>query len=280
MTGMRETQQRIIAELGPQSSIDVTFEIERRVAFLATYLSSLPGVRGFVLGVSGGQDSTLAGRLAQLAVERLRNAGHDAEFIAVRLPYAVQHDEDDAQLALSFIRPDRAVTVNVASGVDALAAEVVQALGEPVSDFNRGNIKARMRMVAQYAIAGDRGLLVLGTDHAAEAVNGFFTKFGDGAADVVPLSGLTKGQGADLLRELGAPERLWLKVPTADLLDEHPGQTDESSLGVSYPEIDAYLRGEEVPLHIAENLEQRFRLTEHKRRPPVGPTDTWWKDTE
>lgn len=277
---MRETQQRIVAKLGSQASIDAVGEIERRIAFLSDYMSSLSGVRGFVLGISGGQDSSLAGRLAQLAVERLREAGRNAEFIAVRLPYAVQHDEVDAQLALSFIRPDREITVDIASGVDALAAELAQATGEPVSDFNRGNIKARMRMIAQYAIAGDRRLLVIGTDHAAEAVTGFFTKFGDGAADVLPLSGLTKGQGAELLRELGAPERLWEKKPTADLLDEDPGQTDEASLGVSYPEIDAYLRGEEVSAPVAENLEGRYRSSEHKRRPPVGPFDTWWKGTQ
>ncbi|QIK64454.1 ammonia-dependent NAD(+) synthetase [Leucobacter viscericola] len=276
---MRETQGAIIEALGSEPEINPVEEIERRVAFLADYASSLPGVRGFVLGISGGQDSSLAGRLAQLAVERLRADGHSAEFIAVRLPYSVQHDEDDAQLALSFIRPDRSVTVDIASGVDALAAEVTRAMGEPVSDFNRGNVKARMRMIAQYAIAGDRGLLVIGTDHAAEAITGFFTKFGDGAADVLPLSGLTKGQGAALLQELGAPERLWEKIPTADLLDEDPGQTDESSLGVSYPDIDAYLRGEEISAPAAENLERRYRTSEHKRRLPVGPADTWWKET-
>lgn len=233
-----------------------------------------------MLGISGGQDSSLAGRLAQLAVERLRAEGREAEFIAVRLPYGVQRDEDDAQLALQFIRPDRTVTVDIAAGVDGLTAAVSAGTGEPVSDFNKGNVKARMRMVAQYAIAGDRGLLVIGTDHAAEAITGFFTKFGDGAADVLPLSGLTKGQGAALLQQLEAPDRLWKKVPTADLLDGEPGQSDESSLGVSYPEIDAYLRGEAVPSGVAQNLERRYRGTEHKRRLPVAPQHSWWNGAE
>ncbi|MBD4935857.1 ammonia-dependent NAD(+) synthetase, partial [Xanthomonas citri pv. citri] len=80
----------------------------------------------------------------------------------------------------------------------------------------------RTRMIAQYAIGGQEGLLVLGTDHAAEAVTGFFTKYGDGGADLLPLTGLTKRQGRTLLKELGAPERLYLKEPTADLLDEKP----------------------------------------------------------
>ncbi|QZY51894.1 ammonia-dependent NAD(+) synthetase [Leucobacter tenebrionis] len=277
---MGDTQQQIIRELGAVPEIDPAAEVERRVAFLADYARSVPGSRGFVLGISGGQDSTLAGKLAQSAVERLRAEGRDAEFIAVRLPYGVQQDEDDAQLALRFIQPDRAVTVDVAPAVDALSSAVSTGAGEPVSDFNKGNVKARMRMVAQYAIAGDRRLLVIGTDHAAEAITGFFTKFGDGAADVVPLSGLTKGQGAEMLRQLDAPERLWKKIPTADLLDSEPGQSDESSLGVTYSEIDAYLRGEAVPTPVAENLEGRYRGTEHKRRLPVGPQDTWWSESD
>lgn len=275
---MREMQQRIIEALGARPDIDPATEVERRVAFLADYARSIPGVRGFVLGISGGQDSSLAGRLAQLAAERLRAEGRDAEFIAVRLPYAVQRDEDDAQLALGFISPDRAVTVDIARATDAIVAEVGDACGAPVSDFTKGNAKARMRMIAQYAIAGDRRLLVIGTDHAAEAVTGFFTKFGDGAADVIPLSGLTKGQGAAMLQHLGAPERLWLKAPTADLLDGDPGQTDESSLGVDYSAIDAYLRGQEVPEEAALNLERRYRGTEHKRRTPVTPADDWWRE--
>jgi len=274
MSGM---QQRIIDALGAQNEIDPAGEVDRRVGFLADYAAAIPGVRGFVLGISGGQDSSLTGRLAQLAVERLRAEGREAEFVAVRLPYAAQIDEDDARLALDFIRADRVATVDIAPGVDAMVAQVSAAMGEPVSDFTKGNVKARARMVAQYAIAGDRNLLVIGTDHAAEAITGFFTKFGDGAADIVPLAGLTKGQGAAMLRELGAPDRLWQKVPTADLLDLEPGQTDESSLGVSYAEIDAYLRGEPVPEAAAENLERRYRSTEHKRRLPVTPSDTWWR---
>ena len=277
MSGSTELQRRIIEALFVRPSIDPAAEIERRVAFLADYAESIPGVRGYVLGISGGQDSTLAGRLAQLAVERLRDRGADAEFWAMRLPYAVQRDEDDAQLALSFIRPDRAIAVDIAPSVDGMVAEVDRASGSATSDFTKGNVKARARMVAQYALAGDRGLLVIGTDHAAEAITGFFTKFGDGAADVTPLQGLTKGQGAEMLRELGGPERLWRKAPTADLLDGEPGQTDESSLGVSYTVIDAYLRGERVAEDAAANLERRYLATEHKRHLPIGPNDDWWK---
>ena len=273
---MREIQQKIIEALAATPEIDAEAEIERRVAFLVDYAAGIPGVRGFVLGISGGQDSSLGGRLAQLAVERMRDAGHEVEFIAMRLPYSVQRDEDDAQLALDFIRADREVTVDIAPAVEGLVSMVDRATGEPVSDFNKGNVKARMRMVAQYAIAGDRSLLVLGTDHAAEAITGFFTKFGDGAADVMPLAGLTKRQGAQMLRHLGAPDRLWQKAPTADLLDGNPGQSDEDSLGVSYTQIDDYLSGRSIDEAAAENLERRYRATEHKRHLPVTPTDTWF----
>lgn len=275
---MKPTQHEIIETLNVQSEIDPLAEIERRVTFLCEYAAQIPSVNGFVLGISGGQDSTLAGRLVQLASERLRERGREATFVAVRLPYRHQQDEADAQLALDFIQPDRQVSVNIASAVDALTSEVAEAMGAPVTDFTKGNSKARMRMIVQYTIAGDLGLLVVGSDHAAEAVTGFFTKFGDGAADMMPLSGLTKSQGAAMLRELGAPERLWQKLPTADLLDDTPGEADETSLGLTYAEIDAYLMGDHLSVLAETNLQQRFQTSEHKRRLPVVPRDTWWRE--
>jgi len=273
---MRDLQARIIADLHVSPTIDPRAEIDRRVAFLADYLRGT-GARGLVLGISGGQDSTLAGRLCQLAVEALSAEGIPARFIAVRLPYAVQRDEADAQLALRFIRPQQTVTFNIQRAVDGFEAEYADSLGAPMTDFNKGNVKARARMIAQYAIAGQEGALVVGTDHAAEAVTGFYTKFGDGGADVLPLSGLTKRQGRSLLKELAADERLYLKVPTADLLDNEPGQTDEANLGLSYEDIDAYLEGREIDPAAAEAIEARYLSTRHKRSLPVVPADTWWR---
>ncbi|OIR44367.1 NAD(+) synthase [Corynebacterium sp. NML140438] len=265
-------QQEIIDTLGVQPSIDPAREIKRRVAFLCDYARAASSA-GFVLGISGGQDSTLAGRLAQLAVERLRASGVDAHFLAVRLPHGTQADEDDAQLALRFIAPDETVTVDIAPATTALTG----ALGMPVSDFNKGNVKARLRMVAQYALAGERNLLVIGTDHAAENVTGFFTKFGDGAADLTPLAGLNKRQGAALLRELGANPRLWEKVPTADLEEDRPSLPDEEALGVTYQHIDDYLEGKPVPSAAAERIEHLWRVGQHKRHLPPGPDTSWWK---
>lgn len=273
---MRELQARIIDELNVRPVIDPAAEVAARVGFLTSYLEAT-GASGFVLGISGGQDSSLAGRLCQLAVEELAGRGVEAEFIAVRLPYAVQRDEEDAQLALSFIRPQRAVTFNIQRGVDGVDDEYTDALGDDLSDFTKGNVKARIRMVAQYAIAGDRRLLVVGTDHAAEAVTGFFTKYGDGGTDILPLSGLTKRQGRALLEHLGAPARLYEKAPTADLLDLNPGQTDEENLGISYAQLDDYLEGGDVDEEVASAIEARYQATEHKRRVPASMFDTWWQ---
>jgi len=277
---MRPAQAKIIATLNVQATIDPATEIERRVGFLVDYLTAT-GASGLVLGISGGQDSSLAGRLCQLAVERLAASGAGAsrtpQFIAVRLPYAVQADEDDAQLALSFIQPSEAVTFDIKRAVDGFQAEYGDRFDEPMLDFTKGNVKARARMIAQYAIAGQHRMLVVGTDHAAEAVTGFFTKFGDGGADILPLSGLTKRQGRALLEHLGAPERLYLKAPTADLLDENPGQTDEANLGLSYRDIDDYLEGHEVADAVASAIESRYLATEHKRAAPVTPFDGWWR---
>ncbi|APQ54764.1 NH(3)-dependent NAD(+) synthetase [Corynebacterium pseudotuberculosis] len=275
MDTLRDT---IKNRLRTRSAIDPAEEITARVDFLAQYLSA-SGARGFALGISGGQDSTLAGRLAQLAVEKLRKEGYPAEFWAIRLPYGVQADEEDARTALAFIQPDHSVTINIKPATDACAADVAQALGlETLNDFNKGNVKARQRMIAQYALAGEKGLLVIGTDHAAENVTGIFTKFGDGAADILPLAGLSKRQGAQLLQALNAPDSTWLKVPTADLEEERPALPDEVALGVTYSDIDTYIEGSgEVSEKAATRIEHLWKIGEHKRHLPVEPGDTWWR---
>ncbi|MDN6299702.1 MAG: ammonia-dependent NAD(+) synthetase [Arthrobacter sp.] len=272
---MRDMQARIISEMGVKATIDPQEEVTRRVAFLRDYLEAT-GTRGFVLGISGGLDSTLAGRLAQLAVEAAARDGDDVDFVAVRLPYGTQTDEDDAAAAMEFIAPKTAWTYDIKPGVDALAAEYVKTTSETISDFTKGNIKARLRMTAQYALAGQHGHLVIGTDHAAESVTGFFTKFGDGAADLLPLYGLDKRQNRQLLRHLGASERLWAKPPTADLLDGTPLRTDEDELGLAYDDIDDYLEGRPVPEAVAEAIETRFLRSRHKRTTPVSLLDDWW----
>lgn len=277
MGAMRELQAQIISELGVKPQIDPQEETARRVNFLSDYLRAAHA-KGFVLGISGGLDSTLAGRLAQLAVEKLREAEVDAQFVAMRLPHGVQLDEADAQSALRFIEPDRTITYNVEPAARGFSEAYRESTGEDLSDFTRGNTKARVRMTAQYAVGGDHGLLVIGTDHGAESVTGFFTKFGDGGADVLPLAGLNKRQNRQLLEYLGAPEALVAKAPTADLLDENPGRTDEDELGLSYDHIDDYLEGKDVPEDVARKIETTYLRTRHKRTVPVTPDDLWWRE--
>jgi NAD+ synthase len=255
-------------------SIDPQFEIERRVAFIKSKLQQ-SGCKSIVLGISGGVDSTTCGRLAQLAVNELNQASdsNDYQFIAVRLPYGEQKDEDEAQLALSFIEPTHSVSVDIKAGVDGLhAASHVALEGTGLLptdaakvDFVKGNVKARARMVAQYEIAGYVGGLVLGTDHSAENITGFYTKFGDGACDLAPLFGLSKRQVREVAATLGAPALLVKKTPTADLEELDPQKADEDALNLTYDQIDDFLEGKPVSQDVSDKLVAIYKATQHKR---------------
>ncbi|CQR25345.1 NH(3)-dependent NAD(+) synthetase [Streptococcus varani] len=271
-------QDEIIAYEGVKPVINAQEEIRVSIDFLKTYMLKHPFLKSYVLGISGGQDSSLAGRLAQMAMEELRaeTGQADYQFIAVRLPYGVQADEADAQKALDFIQADLELTVNIKEAVDGEVAQLEKA-GVPISDFNKGNIKARQRMVTQYAIAGHYAGAVIGTDHAAENLTGFFTKFGDGGADLLPLFRLNKRQGKQLLAELGADRSLYEKVPIADLEENRPGLADEVALGVTYTEIDDYLEGKAVSPQAQETIESWWYKGQHKRNLPITVFDEFWK---
>ena len=271
-------QSDIISELGVKPTISPAEEVARSVDFLKAYLKQHPFLKTLVLGISGGQDSSLAGRLAQLAIESLRAETGDSayQFIAIRLPYGVQYDEADAQRALAFIKPDQSLTVNIKAAVDGEVLALAEA-GIMVSDFNKGNIKARQRMITQYAIAGANAGAVVGTDHAAENITGFFTKFGDGGADILPLFRLNKRQGKQLLAYLAADPAIYEKVPTADLEDGKPGLADELALGVTYDQIDDYLEGRQVVEKSRQVIENWWLKTTHKRHLPITVFDTFWQ---
>lgn len=275
---MRTLQQEIITELKVQPTIDSEVEIRRSIDFIKAYLCKHPFLKTLVLGISGGQDSTLCGKLCQMAITELREkTGDDSyKFIAVRLPYGTQADESDALDAIEFMQADEMMRVNIKEAADAMVV-AVQANDVTVSDFNKGNIKARQRMIAQYAIAGANSGAVVGTDHAAEAITGFYTKFGDGGADIMPLWRLNKRQGRAMLEVLGAPEHLYQKTPTADLEEDRPALPDEVALGVTYDDIDDYLEGKEVRADAAEKIENWFVKTRHKRHLPITVYDTFWK---
>lgn len=271
-------QATIISELGVKPDISAAEEVQRSVDFLKDYLKKHTFLKTLVLGISGGQDSSLAGRLAQLAIEDLRTETGDEsyQFIAVRLPYGVQQDEADAQRALDFIQPDVSLTVNIKAAVDG-ELEALTTAGVEISDFNKGNIKARQRMITQYAIAGAHAGAVIGTDHAAENITGFFTKFGDGGADILPLFRLNKRQGKQLLAYLGADPAIYEKVPTADLEDGKPGLADEVALGVTYDDIDDYLEGRDISTSDRDTIENWWHKTEHKRHLPITVFDDFWR---
>ncbi|ELX9441561.1 ammonia-dependent NAD(+) synthetase [Staphylococcus pseudintermedius] len=262
---MSEMQAMIVEEMKVKPSIDSAETIKEMQHFIEQYLHAHTFVKTLVLGISGGQDSTLAGKLVQLAVENMRNAsGRDVQFIAVKLPYGVQKDADEVEDALNFIQPDRIVTVNIKPAVDQ-SVQSLQEAGIVLSDFHKGNEKARERMKVQYAIAANTSGIVVGTDHSAENITGFFTKHGDGAADIAPLFGLNKRQGHQLLQYLGAPAHLYEKVPTADLEDDKPQLPDEEALGVTYEAIDNYLEGKGVSPEDAAVIERHYVRNAHKR---------------
>ncbi|OZI14689.1 NAD(+) synthase [Sodalis-like symbiont of Philaenus spumarius] len=271
-------QQEIIASLGVKRTIDPAAEFRVSVEFLKAYLKKHTFVRTLVLGISGGQDSTLTGKICQQAISELRQETGvtDYQFIAVRLPHCEQKDEADCQDAIAFIEPDRVITVNIKSAIQASEATLREA-GIVLTDYFKGNEKSRERMKAQYSIAGMTAGLVVGTDHAAEAVTGFFTKYGDGGTDINPLFRLNKRQGRALLQHLGCPEHLYLKAPTADLEEERPALPDETALGVTYEMVDDYLEGKTIDAAAARVIENWYLRTEHKRHPPVTVFDDFWK---
>lgn len=251
----------------------VSLEIAMRIEFIKNTLVN-SGCTCLVLGISGGVDSSTAGRLCQLAVDELKAEGKNYRFIAVRLPYKTQADEDDAQAALAFIKPDVVTTVNIGGAVDAMMNNIAIEGLEPsaeLADFVKGNVKARSRMVAQYAIANFTNGLVVGTDHGSECALSFYTKFGDGACDLAPLSGLVKGQVRMLAAHMGAPSHLVTKPPTADLEDLNPGKLDEAAYGCTYEDIDNYLLGNEVSDSVAAIIEAAFVKGAHKRAMPIIP---------
>jgi NAD+ synthase len=267
-------QADIVAEMRVLPDIDVNDEIRRRVDFIKHQLE-LSGQKTLVLGISGGIDSCTCGRLVQLAVNELNQATSGYRFIAVRLPYATQVDETDAQQSIEFIQPSYSLTVNVQPGSDAIHESTIAALNsagldilsDNIQDFAKGNVKARMRMIAQYEIAGLLGGLVLGTDHSAENVTGFYTKYGDGACDIVPLFGLNKRQVRQVAAQLGAPNSIITKTPTADLESLAPSKSDEDALGLSYDQIDDFLEGRKIDPVAEQRIIHIFVTTAHKRQP-------------
>ena len=268
-------KQAIIDEMRVLPSIDPESEINRRVNFIKQQINT-SGCKSLVLGISGGVDSFTCGRLAQLAAQQLRHetGNNDYQFYAVRLPYGTQKDEQDAQISLDTIAADNVLTVNIQAATDAVNQQVCdtleqakESLTKEAIDFAKGNVKARVRMTSQYQIAGLVNGLVLGTDHSAENITGFYTKHGDGACDLAPLFGLSKRQVRLLAKTMGAPDSVTYKTPTADLECLSPQKEDEAVLGLSYDMIDDFLEGKEISVDNEQRLIEIYTKTQHKRLP-------------
>jgi len=276
-------KSKIIEEMRVLPEINVKSEIRQRLDFIKNTLIH-SGLKTLVLGISGGIDSTTLGKLTQIAIDELNkeNNSSDFKFIAIRLPYGLQADEQDAQMSLSFIEPSIRLCINIKTSVDAMEETSLNALkeanhikedkingenkiNEEKIDFVKGNLKARARMVAQYQIAGLKNGLVLGTDHSAENITGFFTKWGDGACDLAPLFGLSKRQVKQIAKHLGAPQELIEKAPKADLECLTPSKSDESVLGVSYQQIDKFLEGKSTDPSADGRIIDLYQKTQHKR---------------
>ncbi|ANZ22405.1 NAD(+) synthetase [Buchnera aphidicola (Diuraphis noxia)] len=263
-------QKKIIKLLKVKAIIIPEIEIKNRINFLKKYLLNNIHLKTLILGISGGQDSTLTGKLCQISIEQLRKKTKNTnyQFIALRLPYGIQKDEKDCQDAINFINPDCVLNINIKNAVLS-NEQALKNSGIIISDHIKGNIKSRERMIVQYSIAAVKNGLVVGTGHASEIISGFFTKYGDNGTDINPISTLNKRQGVLLLKQLRCPSHLYLKKPTADLEDEHPQREDESVLGVKYDDIDSYLEGKKIDISSKEIIEKLYLNTLHKRNKPI-----------
>ena len=219
--------------------------------------------KGILVGLSGGIDSAVVACLIKRAFPE--NA------LGVILP-CKSHEKDrlDA-LALAEACGIEAIEVDLSKTHDVLLNAIGQGMG--LESFeNRmtdANLRARLRMTTLYGIANEKNYLVAGTDNAAELLTGYFTKYGDGGVDLLPIAHLTKAEVFDWAKHLGVPSSIIERKPSAGLWE---GQTDEEEMGVTYNDIDAYILGQEISVESRQKIERMHILTEHKRQmPPMPP---------
>ena len=246
-----------------------------RAERISTWLrerAGLAGAHGYVFGLSGGIDSAVVAKLCQLAFPQ--------RVLGVMLPcYSHPQDEDDARLVAStFSIPVARVDLDATfDAVTEALSGAVRGLPTHVHSLDikqqlpEANVKPRLRMAALYFIANSMNYLVAGTGNRSEITLGYFTKYGDGGVDVLPIGGLVKSEVRELARELGVPEPVIKKPPTAGLW---VGQTDEAEMGFSYDTLEKYLKdgAAAVPAAVAERIEKLRDVSEHKRNlPPIAP---------
>ena len=208
-------------------------------------------MKGVIVGISGGVDSSVVATLAKKAFPN--------NSLGLFLPIGnMGQDLEDAKYLAKKINI-KTQLVDLTSTFDEIkkSTSISQKLA-------LANIKPRLRMSALYAFAQENKYLVLGTDNAAEWILGYFTKYGDGGVDLLPIVHLTKGEVKNMAKEMNLPEIIYTKPPSANLWD---GQTDEKELGFSYEQVDKYLNGQEIPKDIKAKIEIQIKSTDHKRNP-------------
>lgn len=243
------------------------------VDFIKRYLKS-SGARGVVLGVSGGVDSFLCASLCAQACEE-----EGKQMYIVLLPNGVQSDFADAQECAQKIMENSpgvmCDTVSIAGGYEGAVSDLAGAQGFHRDAYTLGNLQPRLRMMYQYALA--KGMLVAGTDHATEAITGFYTKYGDGGSDFNPLQELVKDDIYAMSKTYGAPKAVMEKQPAAGL---GISQTDEEELGIRYADICAYLKGNVIAKVPMEKLEAAYDRSMHKRSMAASLKDEYTKKTQ
>ena len=220
-------------------------------SFLKDYLEN-SGCKAYILGLSGGVDSSLVAALAKRAV------GKDKLFC-----YSIDIDSNPQDvLDAKRVAEQLDVNLEVISLSKTFHSYLDELKGENFMRLSKSNLKVRMRMCALFAYAQEKSGLVLGTDNWDERYVGYFTKYGDGAADILPIVHLTKQEVRDAAKILGLSKDLYNRVPSAGLFE---GQTDEKEMGVLYDDLDSYLLGKEVNEEAKKRIEHLHKISEHKR---------------
>ncbi len=233
-------------------------EIEQ---FLKNYLEETH-CDTYILGISGGVDSSLCAALAKNAVGKDR-------LLCLIIPIESQKaDEDDAKLLAQEL--DLNYVVVDASEIFNSYVNTYKSLGQEFDRSTLGNLKARIRMSILYSYAQKYRGLVIGTDNADERYTGYFTKHGDGACDILPIAHLLKGEVVEASKILGISDYLAERVPTASLYE---GQTDELEMGVTYKDLDNYILGCKVDEVTEKRIQHLHKISEHKRVPTPMPKE-------
>ena len=240
---------------------ELTDRINQTVEWVRTKVAEA-NAKGVVVGISGGVDSSVVAGICKQAFPN--------NCVALIMPSHSDPDDKEDALWIAEGFDIRPLEIDLSMAHSQIFEQVMKGLkrdGQQVigAKMSQGNLKARLRMSTLYTVANALNYVVVGTDNAPESYTGYFTKYGDGGVDLLPIGSLTKAEVRAWARMLGLPLRIATRVPTAGLW---PGQTDEADLGLTYDQIDRFLLGEEMPPEVEERLETLHRQSEHKRQMP------------